>query len=73
MVQERRIATPVDWLFAPNWLTVEEACFLSGWDTASMLEIMDEGGVDLNLDGLIHRQSLWEFQEACALVLHWDD
>jgi hypothetical protein len=73
MVQERRVALPVDWLFAPDWLTVEQACHLSGWDTDPMLEIIDVGGVDLNLDGLIEKRSLWEFQEACALVAHWDD
>lgn len=38
-----------------------------------MLEITDEGGVDLDLAGLIEKRSLWEFQEACALVLHWND
>jgi hypothetical protein len=73
MVQAQRTASPVERLLAPGWLTVEQACFLSGWDTASMLEITDEGGVDLNLDGLIEKRSLWEFQEACALVLHWND
>jgi hypothetical protein len=36
-----------------------------------MLEIIDEGGVDLNTDGLIEKRSLREFQEAAALVLHW--
>ncbi len=73
MAQEMRTATLVDWLFAPEWLTVEQACFLSGWDTASMLEIMDEGGVELNNAGLIEKRSLLEFQETTALVLHWDD
>jgi len=34
MVQTRRVALPVDWLFAPHWLTVDQACLLSGWDTA---------------------------------------
>ena len=73
MVQTRRVSLPVDWLFAPDWLTVEQACFLSGWDAASMLAIMAAGGVDLNDDGLIARDSLEDFQEACALVEHWDD
>ena len=73
MVKVKRVATLVDWLFAPEWLTVDEACFLSGWDEASMLEIIDEGGVDLNNAELIEKRSLLEFQEACALVAHWDD
>ena len=72
MAQEKRTASPVEWAFAPDWLTVEQARYLSGWDAASMLEIMDVGGVDLNHDGLIEKQSLGEFQEACALVLHWN-
>ncbi len=38
-----------------------------------MLEIIDEGGVDLNLDGLIEKRGLREFQEMLALVLHWDE
>ena len=63
----------IDWPFAPDWLTVDEACRLSGWDRASMLQIIDEGGVDLDLAGLIERQSLLEFQEMPALVLHWDE
>lgn len=73
MAQKRHVATPVDWLFAPDWLTVEQACTLSGWDTASLLEIVDEGGVDLNNAGLIHKGSLLEFQETLAEVLHWYD
>jgi hypothetical protein len=69
----KRIATPVDWLFAPEWLTVQQACELSGWDLESMQEIIDVDGVDLNHAGLIHKQSLLEFQETLAEVLHWDD
>jgi hypothetical protein len=69
-VVTRRVATPVDWLFAPDWLTVEQACELSGWGIESLQEIIDEGGVDLNDAGLIEKQSLYEFQEALAEVLH---
>ncbi len=29
MEQRRRIASPIDWIVAPDWLTVEEACFLA--------------------------------------------
>jgi hypothetical protein len=72
MVQ-RRVAFPSDWIFYPEWLTVEQACYLSGWDADSMLEIMDVGGVDLNDAGLIEKRSLWEFQEACVLLAHWND
>jgi hypothetical protein len=69
----RRIASPVDWLFAPEWLTVEQACELSGWDSVSLLEIVAQGGVDVDDAGLIEKQSLYEFQETLAEVLHWDD
>jgi hypothetical protein len=73
MMEPRRIATLVDWLFAPQWLTVSEACRLSGWDRAAMLEIIDEGGVDLDDRGLIEKDSLREFNETLALILHWDE
>lgn len=68
-----RIATMVDWVFAPEWLTIEQACQLSGWDRDTMLLIIDEGGVDLDNAGLIERASLREFQETLAEIVHWDD
>jgi len=71
MTQKRRVATPVDWLFAPEWLTVQQACELSGWDNANLLDIIDVGGVDVGATGLIHKGSLYEFQETLAEVLHW--
>ena len=67
----KRIATPVDWLFAPEWLTIEQACFLSGLDAATMAKIIREDGVDLDDDGRIEKQSLLEFQEAMLDVLNW--
>lgn len=72
-VSQARVATTVDWLFAPDWLTPEEACFLSGRDKDTLLEIITEDGVDLNDEGLIEKQSLHEFLECLALVLHWGD
>jgi hypothetical protein len=75
--QTQRIITPVTWLFAPEWLTVEQACELSGHDRGVMLHIVETGGVDLKDtdDGtvLIEKRSLYEFQEALALVLHWNE
>ena len=70
---QRRVCFATDWIFYPAWLTVEQACYLSGWDTDAMQEIIDAGGVDLDDAGLIEKESLWEFQEVCALVLHWND
>jgi len=65
--------TPVVWYGAPEWLAVEQACTRSGWDRGSMLEIIDEGGVDLHNDRRIGKRSLYEFQESVALVEHWND
>jgi hypothetical protein len=73
MEETKRIATMVDWLFAPEWLTIEEACFLSGWSESAMKEIIEEGGVDLNMEELIEKRSLREFNECAALILHWND
>jgi hypothetical protein len=42
-VHMQRMVTPVHWVFVPDWLTVEQACFLLGWDVASMLEIISKG------------------------------
>jgi len=69
----KRIATSVDWLFDPEWLTIEQACFLSGFDISTMAEIVEQDGVDLNDTGLIEKQSLWEFQETLVEVLYWKD
>ena len=48
MVQTRHVATPIDWFFAPDWLTIRQACELSGWDPKSLQEIIDDGGVDVD-------------------------
>ena len=71
--QQGRVATMVDWMFAPEWLTVSEACRLSGHDRGTMLHIVDVGGVDTNDQGLIDRWTLYEFQETLVEVLHWYD
>ena len=71
--QPTRIARGIDWAFAPDWLTEEEACFLSGHDRGALRSIIEEGGVDLDTRGLIEKCCLHEFQECLALVLNWDD
>jgi hypothetical protein len=68
-----RVATGIDWAFAPDWLALDEACFLSGHDRGFMLQAIEAGCVDLNLDGLIEKQSLWEYQEVLVELAHWDD
>jgi len=76
-VSERpRIITPVVWLSAPDWLTIEQACYLSGHDLDTMRWMIEDGAVDTRIEGntlLIEKRSLWEFQEALVEVLHWDD
>ena len=73
MLPQVRIATMVDWAFAPGWLSIPEACLLSRYDPATLYGIIDEGGVDVDNGGRIDKESLWQFLEADALVLHWDD
>lgn len=73
MSPQVRVATMVDWAFAPQWLPFDQACFLSGYDPFTMTEIIEEGGVDLDDAERIERGSLWDFWEAERLVLHWDD
>jgi hypothetical protein len=68
-----RIATMVDWAFAPQWLSFDQACFLSGHTPDEMLDIIDVDGVDLDNEGRIERESLWQFLEAEVLVAHWYD
>ena len=49
-VMSEIVASRIDWLFAPEWVTFGVACFLSGWDADSMREIIREGGVDVNTE-----------------------
>jgi hypothetical protein len=65
---QRRGAFPANWIFYPDWLTVEQVCYLSGWDADATQETMGAGGVDLNDAGLVAKDSLWDFQKVCALV-----
>ena len=60
MPETRHVARPVEWLFAPEWLTLEQACYLSGWDEGDTLKIIQVGGVDLSVSGLIETASLRE-------------
>ena len=66
-------ATGIDWALAPVWLSLEQACYLTNRDRETMLEIIGEGGVDLNLAGEIEKHSLLEFQEILVELAHWDD
>ena len=75
-VAHQRIVTPIDWVFAPTWLTVDEACQLSWHDLDTMLWTVRDGPVGTKRDGdtwLVGKESLWEFQEVLALVSHWSD
>jgi hypothetical protein len=71
----KRIATGVDWAFAPEWLTIEQASALSGWTPMQMLDIIEQDGVELadSDEILISKQSLLDYQETCAQILHFDE
>ncbi len=72
----RRTVTPVSWIAAPEWLTVQEACDLSGHDVETVQWLIRDGAVEARYeDGrwLIEKASLREFQEALLLVYHWQD
>ena len=74
VIPQPRVATMVDWAFAPDWLTVEQASSLSGHDEDTVKWLILDGGVDVRRDGdtwLIDKASLHEYQEALVLVLHW--
>jgi hypothetical protein len=73
LISPPRVATGIDWAFAPEWLTLEEAGFLTGHDRVYLLAVADGGGVDLDSEGRIEKLSLWEWQETVALVAHWAD
>jgi hypothetical protein len=61
-----RIITVVDWATAPDWLTVSQACELSGYDRGFMLQVVEADGVDLNDKGRIEKRSLFEWLELTA-------
>jgi hypothetical protein len=71
MSPQAQIATMVDWASAPRWLSIDEACFLSGHDWSAVLDTIDADGIDLNGEGRIEKESLWQFLEAEVLALHW--
>ena len=64
MTMTEAIATMVDWAFAPQWLTLPEACFLSGYDPSTLRKIIKDDGVDLGYQGRIEKQSLRHLMEA---------
>jgi len=72
----KRVVTPVSWVAAPEWLTVQEACELSGHDVDTLRWMIQDGAVDTRREGdtwLIEKAGLREFQEALLEVLHWWD
>lgn len=68
-----QVANGIHWAFFPDWLSPDQACFLSGLDARLVKEIANDGGVELDPDGLIEKASLWDFLDALTLVLHWHD
>lgn len=74
LVSPPRIVNGVTRAFAPDWLTVSQACELTGYDRGFMLQVVEADGVDLDYAGRIEKKSLWEWLEASAEADHfWDD
>ena len=72
----RRVVTPVTWLAAPDWLTLQQAAELTGHSLDNIQEIVRTGGVELRKDGdrvLIEKRSLYDFQETLMELSHWDE
>ena len=65
--------TPITWAFAPDMLTLEEACTLIGYDRGFMLQVIEADGVDLDNAGRIEKRSLWEWPEVSVELTHWTD
>ncbi len=65
--------SPVDWLFAPTWLTPAQAAALMGpaYSEASILALVELGAVDTKADTalLIAKDSLREYRDALWEVL----
>jgi hypothetical protein len=73
VIPPQRFVNGVTWAFAPDWLTIEEACFLSGYNRGIMLQVIEVDGVDLDNAGRIEKRSLWEWLEVSVEYAHWDD
>jgi hypothetical protein len=71
--QEVHTVVLPDWVTSPDWLSLDEACHLTGYDLPAMQSLVDDGAVDLDERGLIEKRSLWEFLESLILALHWAD
>ena len=75
MDTNRRV-TPVAWAFAPEWLTLAQAAYLSGHSEEFLREVVDDGGIDARTDNvgvLLSRDELRGYQDSLALILHWHD
>jgi hypothetical protein len=66
----QRYVNMVTWTFAPEWLTLEEACYLSNYDRDTMLKVLEVDGVDLDDAGRIEKRSLWEWLEVSVEYAH---
>jgi hypothetical protein len=70
LVSPPRIVNGVTWTFAPEWLTVSQACELSGYDRGFMLQVIEADGVDIDDAGRIEKRSLWEWLEVSLELAH---
>ena len=62
-------------VLAPDWLTMEHACELTGYSQEMMQQLIEDGAVDLKDrdDILIEKRGLIKYQEALALVADRND
>ena len=74
-MQRERVVTPLTWALAPAWLDIERASYLSGYTPDFLRFLIQDGGVEAKQDGealLIEKQSLLDYRECLAEVVHWN-
>jgi hypothetical protein len=64
------IVNGVTWALAPDWLTVQEAQYLTGHDRGYLLSVIEADGVELDNAGRIEKRSLYEWQETVVDLAH---
>ncbi len=73
---KRPMVTPATWWAADAWLTLAQAAELTGRSLEEIQTILQVGGLELREEGgqvLIDKNSLYDFQETLAEILHWNE
>lgn len=63
--------TLVTWAQFPEWLTPDQAAFLTGHSLDYIQWMIEDGCVECDLNGLLWKPDLALFQESLADVLSW--